>query len=111
MSTNQNDIELSDTELDQLLQYTSKPLPSSDFESRLLEKLSTEIIPNNIVHFPRLRKIPLWLTAVPLAASLVLGIWLGTSEAAVDYLPFSTQSMAQNANTDALYNLTEDNLS
>ena len=111
MDTNKNNVELNDTELDQLLQIASKPQPSFDFQVRLFEKLGTEITSSNIIAFPRARKTSLWISAVPLAASLALGIWLGTSDTASDYLPFTTQSVAQNANTDTLYNLTEDNLS
>ena len=41
MNTNQKNKMLSDTELNQLLQHASKPQSSADFETRLLEKLST----------------------------------------------------------------------
>lgn len=111
MTKNQNDIEMSDTELDQLLLHASNPLPSSDFETRLLKKLGAENVSSNIIAFPHTRKTPLWLTAVPLAASLVLGIWLGANGTASDYLPFSSQRAAQSVSTDTLYDLTEDNLS
>ena len=111
MNTNQKDNELSDTELDQLLQLAGKPQPSADFEIRMLEKLRLTAAPNNVIAFPSTQKTPLWIIAVPLAASLILGIWLGSSGAASDYLPFTSQSVAQSVSTDTLYNLTEDNLS
>ena len=111
MNTNQKNKVLSDTELNQLLQHASKPQSSADLETRLLEKLNAADFSSTVITFPRARKIPLWITAAPLAASLLLGIWLGTSDTASDYLPFSMQSEAQSASTDTLYNLTEDNLS
>lgn len=111
MKTNKQDIELSDTELNQLLSFASKPQPSADFEARLMEKLQTKAVPNNVIAFPQARKTTIWLTAFPLAASLILGIWLGSSDSVLDYLPISTQSVAQSDTPDSLYNLTEDNLS
>ena len=107
----QKKVELTESELDQLLQFASNPQPQSGFENKLLEKLNTTIEPSNIVAFPRPRKTALWMTALPLAASLLLGIWLGTNETALEYLPFSGLSAAQATNADTLYNLTEDNLS
>lgn len=107
----QKNIELTDHELDQLLQFASNPKLESGFENRILEKLNLVMEPNNIVAFPRPSKTSLWLAAVPLAASLVLGIWLGTNETALDYLPFSSLGSAQATNIDTLYNLIEDSLS
>ncbi len=111
MKTNKQDVELSDTELDQLLLFASKPQPSADFEARFLKKLQTNAPPNNVIAFPRARKTKIWITALPLAASLILGIWLGSSDTALDYLSISKQSVAQSDTPDTLYNLTEDNLS
>ena len=111
-------VELNDFELDQLLSYASHPVPSVDFESRLFEKLEHVPPLNNVIAFPRPRKSSLWLAGVPLAASLMLGLWLGSNEAIADYLPFSTDTLAQNVSvlispnsSDDLVDLTEDNLS
>ena len=111
MTSDRQNVELSDTELNQLLQHASKPKPRADFDMRLLEKMRMADTPSNIFAFPRSRKIPIWITALPLAASLILGIWLGSSDTVFDYLPNSTQTVMQGANTDTLYILTEDNLS
>ena len=117
MSKNET-VELSDFELDQLLSYASHPIPAADFQNRLFEKLENFVLPSNVIAFPRARKTSLWLAGVPLAASLMLGLWLGSNEAVADYLPFSTDTLTQsvsvlispNSNDDVV-DLTEDNLS
>ena len=55
MNTNQKNKVLSDTELNQLLQHASKPQSSADFETRLLEKLSTADFLSTVITFPRAR--------------------------------------------------------
>lgn len=109
MNRNHQADQLSDLELDRLLQHASHPQPSANFEARLLGVLSAVSQPSNIIVFPRARKTPVWIAGVPLAASLVLGIWLGTSDTLSQYWPFAMDALTQSA--DALYSLTEDNLS
>ena len=118
MNNKKEPVELSDFELDQLLSYASHPVPSANFESCLFEKLEQFPPHSNVIAFPRPRKNPLWLAGVPLAASLILGLWLGSNEAIADYLPFSTDTLTQNVSvlispnsSDDLVDLTEDNLS
>lgn len=114
----ERDTELSDTELDRLLQHASTPVPRSDFESRLLTKLNPVESSNKVIAFPQRKRPSLWLASLPLAASLVLGIWLGANGTAADFLPFTTESTVQNdtallstqSNDDFSF-LIEDNLS
>ncbi len=112
------DTELSDTELDSLLQHASSPLPRNDFESRLLAKLTPTTVPTNVITFPKRKKTSLWLASLPLAASLILGVWLGANGTAAEFLPFTTESVSQNdtallgtQSTDEFDFLTEDNVS
>jgi hypothetical protein len=112
------DTELSDIELDRLLQHASSPLPRKDFEAGLLAKLAPMAVHNNVVAFPKRKKPSLWLASLPLAASLILGVWLGVNGTAAEFLPFTTESISQNdtallgaQSNDELDFLTEDNLS
>ena len=118
MANFDKDTELSDAELDRLLQHASIPLPHNDFEERLLAKLTLAPISNNVIAFPKRKKTSLWLASLPLAASLVLGVWLGANGTAAEFLPFTTESVSQNdtallgaQSTDELDFLTEDNVS
>jgi len=114
----ERDTELSDTELDRLLQHASTPVPRSDFEARLLTKLTFVDNSNKVIAFPQRKRPSWWLAGLPLAASLVLGIWLGANGTTVDFLPFSTESAVQNdtallstQSADDFSFLIEDNLS
>lgn len=117
MNENDSTADLSDLELDRLLSHASLPSPNIDFESRLLEKLKVSAI-SNVVTFPRAMKAPFWFVGLPLAASLIFGIWVGASDTASDYLSFTTEALAQNVvslltpqNKDDLDFFAEDNLS
>ena len=74
MSNFDKETELTDTELDHLLQHASKPFPPADFESRLFAKLAKTAPSNNVIAFPKRKKPSLWLAGLPLAASLILGV-------------------------------------
>jgi hypothetical protein len=84
---------LSDEDLDQLLAQASRPAVPKDFAARLQEKLERPA-DNNVIAFPQRQKPTakpisrLWLSAIPLAASLAFGIWVG----AADKLPESLSS-------------------
>jgi hypothetical protein len=110
--------DLSDAELDRLLQHASTPSPRNDFELRLLAKLKPVAVSDNVFAFPRKKKTSLWLASLPLAASLVLGIWLGVNGTAAEFLPFTTESVSQSdtallgaQSSDELDFLTEDTVS
>jgi hypothetical protein len=117
MTTPKNHIELSDREVDHLLQSATHPRPPADFEPNLLARINTAT-PSNVVAFPRQRKSSLWITGLSLAASLILGLWLGSSNQAASLLPFSTDTIAQSISAllpadgaTTLYSLTEDSQS
>jgi hypothetical protein len=96
MANFEKDTELSDAELDRLLQHASTPLPRDDFEARLLANLNREADPSNVIAFPKRKKPSLWLAGLPLAASLVLGVWLGTNGTAAEFLPLTSEGAFQN---------------
>jgi hypothetical protein len=70
-----------DAELDVLLKSAKQPVLPEGFAARLEAKLQTAT-KNNIIAFPTRQK-PVqsassnWLSAIPLAASLAVGIYLG----------------------------------
>lgn len=73
---------LSDTELDALLKAATQPPLPHGFAERLLVKLEQPTL-NNVIAFPAKKlQAPssrrVWLSAIPLAASLAIGIYLGT---------------------------------
>jgi hypothetical protein len=80
---------MSDHELDRLLALASKPAPPPGAEERLMAKLN----PENIVAFkskPKKAQSPIaWIAALPLAASLAFGVWLGAAGIGTDILPES----------------------
>ena len=72
---------LTDEELDQLLKMASAVQLPTGFEQRLARRIASEA-GNNVVQFPRRAKPAertIWRWPVPaaLAASLIVGIWLG----------------------------------
>lgn len=78
---------MSDQELDRLLTMASDPAPPSGAEERTMARLA----PSNVVAF-KLKQAPSrsaisWLAALPLAASLAFGLWLGVVGVGVELLP------------------------
>lgn len=79
------DRHLTDTELDALLARATQPALPDDFEAALLRRLGAAPAPaqageSNVIAFPQRRTAQpsrAWLAGLPLAASLVLGVWLG----------------------------------
>jgi hypothetical protein len=73
---------ISDTELDKLLGAIKQPALPTGFAERLQAKLQVEK-PSNVIAFPQKREKSAtsqrgyWLSAIPLAASLALGIYVG----------------------------------
>jgi hypothetical protein len=72
----------SDRELDLLLSKAKQPQLPLGFAERLQAKLTTEAT-SNVIAFPQKRiepapsRLGFWFSAVPLAASLAAGIYLG----------------------------------
>lgn len=85
-------IEMTDNELDKLLALASQPPLAIDAHDLLLARIATQQSGNpasNVVNFPAATKKarPMhWLAALPLAASLAAGIWLGAAGQGTDYL-------------------------
>ena len=96
MANNGEKSELDDHELDQLLKLASLPKPMANFELRLMQKIAADVQSNNVVTFPQRRKTALWLAAVPLAASLVIGIWLGANDTVPNFVPFGNDDSSLN---------------
>ena len=101
---------MQDQDLDKLLGAASTPSPSFDYEKRLLAKFSSN---KNVVAFPKRKPVSPWLIGLPLAASLVLGFWLGTSSSVLNptriLLAQSTEDITGNGFDDVVA-LIEDNL-
>jgi hypothetical protein len=84
-----NKTPMTDAELDKILRSVRQPPLPKDFADRLQAKLEAEQI-NNVIAFPGRKPEPrqsrrIWLSAIPLAASLAAGLYVG----AVDSLPRS----------------------
>jgi hypothetical protein len=114
-----NSDELNDRELNQLLKFASQPKPSADFEARLMQKIESDIPTSNVIAFPQRGKTSLWLAGLPLAASLLIGIWLGANGSVSDFLPSGNEDSSLNIaglfsssnSSDDIDNLSEDILS
>lgn len=101
---------MQDRDLDKLLSAASTPKPSAGFEQRLLAKIAPA---NNIIAFPRRKTASPWLIGLPLAASLVLGVWLGASNTSLNpanILVSQTTEDATSNGFDDVVALIEDNL-
>ena len=78
-----------DDELDKLLSNATVPAPANGFEQRLLARIAPQTL-SNVIAFPARKKTNSWLIGLPLAASLAIGLWLGSSGLDSSYLPSST---------------------
>ncbi len=102
---------MQDDDLDKLLASASTPVPRLGFEQRLLHKIS---VPNNVIAFPKRKAASPWVIGLPLAASLVVGLWLGVSNLlpATDTIMVSqTTDDTTSSGFDDVVALIEDNLS
>jgi hypothetical protein len=81
---------LNDSELDKLLAQASTPPLPEDFQARLLAKVNT----GNVITFARDKRKTTWLFGLPLAASLVIGVWLGASGNTSDLLSVAGSEVA-----------------
>jgi hypothetical protein len=84
---------MNDHELDQLLAKATHPQPQSGFHNRLLQRLE-EQQGNKVIAFPVKKQKAAWLIGLPLAASLVLGLWLGASGRLTNIIPLTTSEVA-----------------
>jgi len=90
--------ELDDQSLDRILELASTPELSADFASRLMAMLPEQLKPSaQVIAFPRRKAPGLWVLGLPLAACLMLGIWLGAAGEASEILPNSTSQSAMAA--------------
>jgi len=102
MVENDKNDELDDQSLNQILGLASKPDLNSDFEARVMAKLGGQAkVSAQVIAFPRRKSPSAWMLAVPLAACLVLGVWLGASGDFSDLLPTSSTTAAM-ASADQL---------
>jgi hypothetical protein len=79
-----NDKHMQDEDLDKLLAATRQPLLPRGFAVRLQAKLE-QGEPSNVISFPGAKQKPAqarrgWISALPLAASLAVGIYLGFAD-------------------------------
>jgi hypothetical protein len=85
---------MTDKDLDELLKATGQPQLPKGFADRLQAKLDADA-PAKVIAFPQRKaavaqpKTTWWVGALPLAASLVLGIFVG----AVDAVPLQLESI------------------
>jgi anti-sigma factor RsiW len=100
---------MSDKELDTLLQQARQPDLPAGFAERLQARLGAEA-PPNVVRFPQRQSkasVPRvwWLSGLPLAASLVVGLYIGAMDSLPDIL---TPSLFADASEALLDTGTED---
>lgn len=75
--------DMTDKELDKLLAAASQPALPDGFAARLQARLEEPVV-DNVIAFPQRSERPapprrMWLAALPLAASLAFGIYLGAA--------------------------------
>jgi hypothetical protein len=102
---------LNDRELDRLLSMATQPQPPQGAEARLLARLPPAATAD-VVAFRR-RPAPrpgvaAWLTALPFAASLAFGLWLGLAGLGTGLLPASLGGDAMAAADDAVFSGVDD---
>jgi hypothetical protein len=73
---------MTEKELDQLLTHATRPALPEGFAARLRAKLEQAPV-SNVIAFPQRKPASapskrVWISAIPLAASLLIGIYLGT---------------------------------
>ncbi len=85
-----------DEALDAILKQASKPVLPQGFEARMLKRLEEPVV-SNVIAFPTrtkpVRANP-WLIGVPLAASLLIGISLGSLGIGTDFVSTDDQDIA-----------------
>jgi hypothetical protein len=97
--------QMTDHELDQLLAAAQQPKLPNGFAERLQAKLNVES-QSNVIAFPQKHvasspRRRIWLSAIPLAASLAIGIYVG----AMGTLPESLSGLEGTLISEASENL------
>lgn len=86
---------LDDAGLDHFLAHATQPKPKRGFEQRLLARIA-DVQVAKIIAFPVCKKTSPWLVGLPLAASLAIGLWMGTTDLS-SYVPnYSSSMMSDN---------------
>ena len=86
---------MTDDTLDNILAFATKPQVQG-FEQRLAARIKAEPRSSNIIDFPQSKKPKLgWIFGLPLAASLMLGLWLGTTSQGTDIFPLTLTASTQ----------------
>jgi hypothetical protein len=103
---------LNDDELDKLLAQAAEPDPPEGFEKRMMARLNATSA-SNVIAFPQRKSVNPWLVGLPLAASLMLGIWLGASSRFDNLIPtndtiFAANDGAGDGDTDDFDSVIED---
>lgn len=83
---------ISDEGLDRLLALATTPAVNPDFQQRMMAKIEAKT--SNVLAFPQKQRTKSWLVGLPLAASLALGLWLGSSGSTINLLPTSATEVA-----------------
>ena len=92
--------DMDDKTLNRILGLASMPPTAPDFEKNMLKNLSRQMaMTSNVIAFPKRKSQSNWLIGLPLAACLVLGVWLGVNGQATG---FFTTTTAQTAATESL---------
>jgi hypothetical protein len=90
-----------DMVFEKLLQRASQPVIPHGAERRVMAAIRTADEPSNVVQLRPGRSANPWAIALPLAASLLLGIYLGTKDTLDSYLPDSVIGAAVAGATDS----------
>jgi hypothetical protein len=90
-----------DKALEKLLKRASDPAVPQGAEGRLMSVIRGTEQHSNVVHFQPRTQSRNWLIGLPLAASLLLGIYLGSGDAIDGYLPDSIMGVTVAGATDA----------
>jgi hypothetical protein len=91
---------LQDEELNKVLAMASTPVPQEAFAQRLLSRLESPV--SNVIAFPAHRKKTLpWIIGLPLAASLVLGLWLGNAGIGSTYVSINPALVSENSDDES----------
>jgi len=78
-----------DTALERLLKRATDPAIPEGAEARLMTAIQAAEQQSNVVKFQSRPKIQRWAVGLPLAASLALGIYLGSGDTFDAYFPDS----------------------
>ncbi len=90
-----------DAALEKLLQRASEPAIPQGAEERLMAIIRATQQQSNVVQLRPRPPLNRWAIALPLAASLLLGVYLGTKDTFDSYLPDSVMGSTLAGATDS----------